>query len=69
MQVFDPRQSMTSPSFEIFHYRDAKFEGYDPALADRIEEKMRGAHMSYILRQAGIDPAKVIKNSWANYDK
>ena len=27
MQVFDPRQSMTSPSFEIFHYRDAKFEG------------------------------------------
>ena len=27
MQVFDPRQSMTSPSFEVFHYRDAKFEG------------------------------------------
>ncbi len=27
MQVFDPRQSMTSPTFEIFHYRDAKFEG------------------------------------------
>ncbi len=27
MQVFDPRQSMSSPSFEIFHYRDAKFEG------------------------------------------
>ena len=27
MQVFDPRQSMTSSSFEIFHYRDAKFEG------------------------------------------
>ncbi|MBQ7295770.1 MAG: helix-turn-helix domain-containing protein [Clostridia bacterium] len=27
MQVFDPRQSMSSSSFEIFHYRDAKFEG------------------------------------------
>lgn len=27
MQVFDPRQSMTSSTFEIFHYRDAKFEG------------------------------------------
>lgn len=27
MQVFDPRQSMTSHTFEIFHYRDAKFEG------------------------------------------
>ena len=27
MQVFDPRQSMTSPDFEVFHYRDAKFEG------------------------------------------
>ena len=27
MQVFDPRQSMTTPKFEIFHYRDAKFEG------------------------------------------
>ncbi len=27
MQIFDPRQSMTSGEFEIFHYRDAKFEG------------------------------------------
>ena len=27
MQVFDPRQSMTKGDFEIFHYRDAKFEG------------------------------------------
>lgn len=27
MQVFDPRQSMSSSTFEIFHYRDAKFEG------------------------------------------
>lgn len=27
MQVFDPRQSMSSPTFEVFHYRDAKFEG------------------------------------------
>lgn len=27
MQIFDPRQSMSSSKFEIFHYRDAKFEG------------------------------------------
>ena len=27
MQVFDPRQSMTKSDFEVFHYRDAKFEG------------------------------------------
>ena len=27
MQIFDPRQSMTSSTFEVFHYRDAKFEG------------------------------------------
>ncbi len=27
MQVFDPRQSMSSPDFEVFHYSDAKFEG------------------------------------------
>ena len=27
MQVFDPRQNMSSNKFEIFHYRDAKFEG------------------------------------------
>ena len=27
MQVFDPRQSMTENEFEIFHYKDAKFEG------------------------------------------
>lgn len=27
MQVFDPRQNMSSPDFEVFHYRDAKFEG------------------------------------------
>ena len=27
MQVFDPRQSMSSSAFEIFHYRDPKFEG------------------------------------------
>ena len=27
MQIFDPRQSMSSPTFEVFHYRDAKFEG------------------------------------------
>lgn len=27
MQIFDPRQNMSSQSFEIFHYRDAKLEG------------------------------------------
>ncbi len=27
MQIFDPRQSMTENEFEIFHYKDAKFEG------------------------------------------
>lgn len=27
MQIFDPRQSMSSGKFEIFHYSDAKFEG------------------------------------------
>ncbi len=27
MQIFDPRQSMSKATFEIFHYRDAKFEG------------------------------------------
>lgn len=27
MQKFDPRQNMSSTTFEIFHYRDAKFEG------------------------------------------
>ena len=27
MQVFDPRQSMSSSAFEILHYRDPKFEG------------------------------------------
>lgn len=27
MQIFDPRQSMSDSKFEIFHYRDAKFEG------------------------------------------
>lgn len=27
MQIFDPRQNMSSAKFEIFHYRDAKFEG------------------------------------------
>ena len=27
MQIFDPRQSMSDSRFEIFHYRDAKFEG------------------------------------------
>ncbi|MGN0486231.1 MAG: helix-turn-helix domain-containing protein [Acutalibacteraceae bacterium] len=27
MQKFDPRQNMGSADFEIFHYRDAKFEG------------------------------------------
>ena len=27
MQIFDPRQSMSSNKFEIFHYSDAKFEG------------------------------------------
>lgn len=27
MQIFDPRQSMSSNEFEIFHYIDAKFEG------------------------------------------
>lgn len=27
MQIFDPRQSMTENTFEIFHYKDAKFEG------------------------------------------
>ncbi len=27
MQIFDPRQSMSKSEFEIFHYRDGKFEG------------------------------------------
>ena len=27
MQIFDPRQSMSSNKFEIFHYSDARFEG------------------------------------------
>lgn len=27
MQTFDPRQNMTENDFEIFHYKDAKFEG------------------------------------------
>ena len=27
MQIFDPRQSMSDSKFEVFHYRDAKFEG------------------------------------------
>lgn len=27
MQIFDPRQNMSSNRFEIFHYSDAKFEG------------------------------------------
>ena len=27
MQIFDPRQRMSDSKFEIFHYRDAKFEG------------------------------------------
>lgn len=27
MQVFDPRQNMSDSKFEVFHYRDAKFEG------------------------------------------
>lgn len=27
MQIFDPRQNMSDSKFEIFHYRDARFEG------------------------------------------
>lgn len=27
MQAFDPRQNMSDSKFEVFHYRDAKFEG------------------------------------------
>lgn len=27
MQIFDPRQSMSESEFEIFHYKDARFEG------------------------------------------
>lgn len=27
MQIFDPRQNMSKSEFEIFHYKDAKFEG------------------------------------------
>lgn len=27
MQTFDPRQNMSDSEFEIFHYKDAKFEG------------------------------------------
>lgn len=27
MQIFDPRQNMSRESFEIFHYKDAKFSG------------------------------------------
>ncbi len=29
MQTFDPRQNMTDNDFEIFHYKDAKFEGVE----------------------------------------
>lgn len=29
MQTFDPRQNMTDSDFEIFHYKDAEFEGVE----------------------------------------
>ena len=29
MQIFDPRQIMSAPDFEIFHYKDPKLDGVD----------------------------------------
>ena len=52
---------------EIYENKD--FEEYDPDLAKRIKEKARGAHLSYILRQIGIDPAKVIETARNTYDE
>jgi AraC-like DNA-binding protein len=62
MQVFDPRQSMTSPKFEIFHYRDAKFEGvavhqhdfYEVYffISGNVEYNVEGK--SYLLKQGDL---------------
>ncbi len=62
MQVFDPRQSMSSPTFEIFHYRDAKFEGvavhqhdfYEVYffISGNVEYSVEGK--SYLLKQGDL---------------
>lgn len=62
MQVFDPRQSMSSPTFEIFHYRDAKFEGvavhqhdfYEVYffISGNVEYNVEGK--SYLLKQGDL---------------
>lgn len=62
MQIFDPRQSMTSPTFEIFHYRDAKFEGvavhqhdfYEVYffISGNVEYSVEGK--SYLLKQGDL---------------
>ena len=62
MQVFDPRQSMSSSTFEIFHYRDAKFEGvavhqhdfYEVYffISGNVEYSVEGK--SYLLKQGDL---------------
>lgn len=62
MQVFDPRQSMSSPTFEIFHYRDARFEGVSVHQHDfyevyffisgNVEYSVEGK--SYLLKQGDL---------------
>lgn len=62
MQVFDPRQSMSGPTFEIFHYRDAKFEGvavhqhdfYEVYffISGNVEYSVEGK--SYLLKQGDL---------------
>ena len=62
MQVFDPRQSMSSPTFEVFHYRDAKFEGvavhqhdfYEVYffISGNVEYSVEGK--SYLLKQGDL---------------
>lgn len=62
MQVFDPRQSMSSSTFEIFHYRDAKFEGvpvhqhdfYEVYffIAGNVEYSVEGK--SYLLKEGDL---------------
>lgn len=62
MQIFDPRQRMTSPTFEVFHYRDAKFEGvavhqhdfYEVYffISGNVEYSVEGK--SYLLKQGDL---------------
>lgn len=62
MQIFDPRQNMSSQTFEIFHYRDAKFEGVPVHQHDfyevyffiggNVEYSVEGK--SYLLREGDL---------------